>query len=137
MSVLRASLVPFLLLAGLLLSCTSPEPPYIRVIEPLALPDAPRIYLISNRNSQRMVESLNTNGLLIAKGISKANLLLRVNFGAKRKQTAECGQVRNLKYELRRANRLVLWIQGRGPTGKCADNIVDQMTAELARLLGS
>ena len=136
MSALRALLVPVVLLAGVLLSCTTPEAPYVRVIEPLALPEGPRIYIISNRDSQRIVESIEKSGLQIAKGISKANLLLRVNFGTDRRRTAECGQIRNVKYDLRRANRLVLWIQGRGPTGTCSDNIVDQMTTELARLLG-
>lgn len=133
MPALRVLLV---FLAGLLVSCATPEPPYVFVVEPLALAETPRLYVISNRDPERVVESLEKNGLEVTKGLREANLLLRVGFGADRKQTYECGQIRNVKYELRRANRLVLSIQGRGPTGKCDQNIVDQVSAELAHVLG-
>ena len=135
MSALRASRVAFLLVAGLLLSCSSFAGPYVRVVEPLALPDEPRIYVIANRDSQRVVDSLEASGLAVG-GLRRANLLLRVYFGGDRRNTSDCGQVRNLKYELRSERRLVIGIRGRGPTGRCGKNIVDQASAELARLLG-
>ena len=136
MSAPRASLVPFVLLVGLLLSCSTPRAPYVRIVEPLGLPEAPSIYILANRDPQRVIESLEESGIVIARGLRKANLLLRVSFGTSRKATNDCGRIRNVKYELSRANRLVLWIQGRGPTGRCSENIVDKASGELARLLG-
>ncbi len=136
MSTLRASLVPSILFAGLLLSCTSPEGPYVRIIEPLDLPEQPRIYVVSNRDPQRVVESFESNGLIMG-GFQKSNLLVRVNFGRDRRQTYECGQIRNLRYGVYLEKRLVISMRGRGPTGHCGENIVDRTSAELARLLGN
>lgn len=137
MSLRPTSLVRFSLLAALLVSCTTPEDPYTHIIEPLDLPDAPKVFVLSNLQNGRIVESLGTSGLEVTKTLGDANLLLRVRFGTSRGHTYECGNIRNLQYELRRANRLVLWMKGRGPTGRCGENIIDKMSVELATLVGT
>jgi hypothetical protein len=126
-------------LAGLigllfLVACITDVAPTTRVLRPLDLKRAPVLFVSANRDRDRVVDSLTRAGLFVTQQIRQANLVLEAKLGAK-KSDSPCGVVRNVIYLLRESGTPVLQIKGRGGTGWCPDNILNQISQKLARFL--
>jgi hypothetical protein len=127
-----AAFLGSLLLAG----CASPVPPVTRAHGPIqqGLPES--LYVQANRDREAVVASLERGGFEVAPDLRGATFMLTVRIG-KQRNSQDCGSLHNVVYELRYEAMPVAEIKGRGWTGTCYPNILDQSTAELLRLFGA
>ena len=132
---LYVSMVPLLSIAILTSSCSTRIPATITRRSPIALMADPRILLITNRQPQRITESLEMAGLRVfSKG--RADYTLVVVVGNNRSGSG-CGTVRNVAYTLSsNGMRELVTIKGRGATGRCEPNIFDDMSRKLVAQMG-
>jgi len=123
-------------LAGplLLAACIRDVSPTSRVLRPLRLADPPVLLVSANRDRERVVDALDRAGISTTEDLRRANLELEAKLGAK-KSDSPCGVVRNVVFIVRERGTPSLQIKGRGGTGACANNILQQMSQELERAL--
>jgi len=123
-------------LAGplLLAACITDVSPTSRVLRPLRLADPPVLLVSANRDRERVVDALDRAGISTTEDLRRANLELEAKLGAK-KSDSPCGVVRNVVFIVRERGTPALQIKGRGGTGACANNILQQMSQELERAL--
>jgi len=127
---LRTAAVLLLLMAA---GCTSPVAPRSTVYGPIE-PDIPRrIYVTTNGEREAILTYLELAGFSIESDPRNATFVLAVQLGSKR-DTRDCGAVRNVTYALSHSGVLIARIVGRGRFGRCSPNILSQMSQELARL---
>jgi hypothetical protein len=117
-------------------ACIADVAPTTQALGALRLQESPVLFVSAIRGRELVVDSLIRTGLSINEDIRKANLLLKVQLGAK-KSNSPCGVVRNVIYILLEGDTPVLQTKGRGGTGTCTNNIFNQMSQELARRLES
>ncbi len=125
-------------LAGslLLAACITEVSPTSRVLRPLRLAEPPILLVSANRDRERVVDALDRAGISTTEDLRRANLELEVKLGAK-KSDSPCGVVRNVVFIVRERGTPALQIKGRGGTGACANSILQQMSQELERVLGT
>jgi len=123
-------------LAGplLLAACITDVSPTSRVLRPLRLADPPVLLVSANRDRERVVDALDRAGISTTEDLRRANFELEAKLGAK-KSDSPCGVVRNVVFIVRERGTPALQIKGRGGTGACANNILQQMSQELERAL--
>ena len=124
-------LLVLLLSAIAVASCATQVPPTITMHPQIALDPDAALVVTSNRERPRVVRALGDAGLKIANGYQNAGYILRVRVGHTRGRS-DCGNNANVAYILKAAGRNVMVIKGRGRTGKCQPNILDEMSQELA-----
>jgi hypothetical protein len=117
-----------------LAACITDVAPLTRVLGPLDLHEPPILFVSANRDQEHVVDSLTRAGFAVTQELRSANLVLEARLGAK-KSDSPCGVVRNVIYILRERGTPILQLKGRGGTGLCPDNILDQMSQQLARPL--
>jgi hypothetical protein len=123
------------LIGALFLSaCIADVAPTTRVLGTLNLMESPVLFVSANRDREHVVESLTHAGFAVTEEIQKANLVLEAKLGTK-KSDSPCGVVRNVIYVLLEHGTPVLQLKGRGGTGWCPNNILNQMSRELAQSL--
>jgi len=123
-------------LAGplLLAACITDVSPTSRVLRPLRLADPPVLLVSANRDRERVVDALDRAGISTTEDLRRANFELEAKLGAK-KSDSPCGVVRNVVFIVRERGTPALQIKGRGGTGACTNNILQQMSQELERAL--
>ena len=128
---LYVSMVPLLSIAILTSSCSTRIPATVTRRSPIALMADPRSVLMTNRQPERITESLEMAGLRVfSKG--RADYTLVVVVGNNR-SSSSCGTVRNVAYTLSsKGMRELVTIKGRGATGRCDPNVFDDMSQTLA-----
>jgi hypothetical protein len=109
--------------------CTSHLAPTVTVHLTSRIDPEPHVFLIAGRDQERIQQSLRNAGVDLADEAS-GPYSLRVLLGFGRGAT-ECGEIRSLRYELRSDRHRILTIKGRGPTGTCEANILDEMSVAL------
>ena len=70
-------------------------------------------------------------GLRPTNAVQDANYVLEVRIGNSR-GSRSCGSTNNVAYTLSTRAQRVLVIKGRGQTGSCESNILDEMSRKLA-----
>jgi hypothetical protein len=129
---MRMPLLPLLVLSGSILStsCSTTVPATITWPPIPALDGEPAVFVIAVRQRESIKRSLEKAGVrVIESGIAPYSL--RVEIGSSR-GTRECGSKNNIVYLLSAYGSTVLSIKGRGWTGDCQDNMLDEMSALLA-----
>lgn len=119
-----------------LVACIADIAPTSRVLRPLRLAEAPVLLVSANRDRERVVDALGRAGISTSEDLRRANLELEAKLGSK-KSDSPCGVVRNVVFIVRERGTPALQIKGRGGTGACANNILQQMSQELERVLGT
>ena len=125
----------FILITLLCVSCATPVAPRTAIMSGADFSGRARVMLSSNHSYDRIRKSLVLAGIEQA-SIREANVIVDVTIGGPRSSgDSSCGRIANIRYVVRVDARIVANIVGRGPTGECEENIVDQMSASLAELL--
>ncbi len=124
-------------LAGILglfsISCTSQVPATV-TMHPIGLIDAKEpIYVIASTQRDRIVESLRKAGLKPSNKPGPGGYALNVKLGGSR-ASMDCGTLRNVAYVMTAGSARIVVLKGRGHTGTCDPNILDDMSALLASL---
>lgn len=114
-------------------ACSSRVNPMVTVGPTMPLTLEPKIYVIASSQVQRVHQAMTDAGLPPAKTREEANYLLQVNIGAYR-GSRDCGPTNNVAYILNAHNQRILVMKGRGRTGACKPNIIDDMSRTLASL---
>ncbi|GEM_PF-2483570 len=118
-----------------LVSCGSRVPPTVTLHPQMALDPDAAIYVTSNRQRERVMLAVQNAGLNVASEFRDARYSLRVKIGRSR-GGGECGANANVVYILDAIGRRAMVIKGRGRTGDCEPNILDEMSAKLAMGFG-
>ena len=130
------SIVLFSISFVLLLACTTRVPATVTQPPVSPLPKDAKIFLKAARDHARVQQSLQNAGFSLATEGSGAKYALLVKIGRWR-GSGECGTVNNVAYVLSTIDHRVMVIKGRGPTGTCPGNILDEMSRMLASYAGS
>ena len=104
----------------------------------VAVPEAglPVVFVTANAEQERVVQSLQASGIEVTGRIRDAEFLLTANLGNDWVASSEpCGPIRNVKFELRQNSKLVMLSKAKGWTGTCTPNVLDELSAEVARLI--
>ena len=122
-----------LLLAALLVlpACTSRVPATVTVGPLMPISQEPRIFLTASSRYERVQRAMVDAGLSLTASVQEANYVLDVRIGSSRGSN-ECGSTNNVVYILNGGNQRILVIKGRGRTGNCPSNILDEMSRKLA-----
>jgi hypothetical protein len=121
-----------LVLSGSMLStsCSTKVPATITRPPTAALDGEPAVFLVAVRQRESVQRSLEKAGVrVVESGVASYTLLVKI--GSSR-GTRECGSKSNISYSLSAHGSTVLGIKGRGWTGSCPDNMLDEMSALLA-----
>ena len=136
---MAARMITLLLLfltVGSLPACSSIVPPTITRTPQVTLrADAP-MFLIAHRQRERIARSLMDAGLQVSSQNENDGYELIVKVGRGRGGSS-CGSTANVAYILRSNRRNVLVIKGRGKTGACTPNMLDDMSLYLAETMGT
>ena len=121
----------------LVFGCSSPVPATVTRAPTTPLQANPTIALQANKQRPRVAESLRNAGLRLADSQSEAeDYLLTVNVG-RIQRNKTCGGFGNVAYILADGGRYTLVVKGRGFTGSCIPNLLDEMSEMLATYFGS
>ena len=113
-------------------SCASEVPATITRHSSIPLSANAKIFLMANRQHERIAQSLKTAGLPVSNEWDGGGYTLTVKLGSRR-SSKDCGSVQNVSYSLGgMGQRRLLAIKGRGATGECEPNIFDDMSRTLA-----
>ena len=135
---MTARMITFLLLlvaAGSLAACSSTVPPTITRTPQVALRADSPVFLVAIRQRERVAQSLMAAGVEVSSRVENDGYTLIVKIGRGRGGTS-CGTTANVAYILRSYGRNVLVIKGRGKTGDCTPNMLDDMSLRLAKMMG-
>ncbi len=113
------------------LACTSPVPATVTRGPTSVLNTEPTMLVRAPKQAERIAQSLRDAGLMPATAATGANYELTVSIGRSRR-TRPCGPLANVSYILSHNASRVLVIKGRGQTGTCSPNILDDMSRRLA-----
>ena len=91
-------------------ACIADVAPTTQALGALRLQESPVLFVSANRGKELVVDSLIRTGLSVTEDFRKANLLLKVQLGAK-KSNSPCGVVRNVIYILLEGDTPVLQTQ--------------------------
>ena len=122
--------------AVLVSGCTSPVPATVTRAPTTALKANPAMFLQANKQQPRVAESLRNAGLRLAESYSKADYILNVNVG-RIQRNKDCGGFGNVAYILDGRGGHTMVVKGRGFSGSCNPNILDEMSQKLASYFGS
>ena len=132
-------MITFLLLLvviGSLPSCTSTVPPTITRTPQVALRGDAPVFLIAKRQRERVAQSLTRAGIELSNRLEDDSYTLIVKIGRGR-GVSSCGVTANVAYILRSSyGRNIMVIKGRGRTGDCTPNMLDDMSRRLAATMG-
>jgi hypothetical protein len=121
-----------LVLSGSILSmsCSTTVPATITWSLSTPLDGEPAVFVVAVSQREPINRSLEKAGVrVIESGVAPYSL--RVKIGSSR-GTRECGSKNNVNYLLSAYGSTVLGMKGRGWTGDCQDNMLDEMSALLA-----
>ncbi len=121
---------------GSVISCASDVPPTVTRNYGFPIEKKMDIFVMTPDERPRITESLTKVGLKPVEARTTVGYTLDIRLGGNRR-TQACGSVRNVTYILSGPTGRMLVIKGRGPTGTCQPNILDQMSAKLASLATS
>ena len=93
------------------------------------------IFVTANRERPRVALALVNAGLNVAEDYKDARYSLRVKIGRSRGGSS-CGSNANVAYILDVIGQRAMVIKGRGRTGECQPNILDDMSRRLAAAFG-
>lgn len=131
---MRARIV-ILVLASLVVAsvpaCSSKVPPTVTMPPRITIDPSASIYVSSNRNIDRVVQSLRDAGLRVTNTLEGNSYALVVKVGRGR-GSSKCGTTANVVYILNYAGQRVMILKGRGKTGDCAPNAFNEMSNMLA-----
>lgn len=117
--------------SALATGCSTTVPATITRPPAAALDDEPAVFLVAVRQRDAVKRSLVRAGIrVVESGVAPYNL--KVKIGSSRGNQA-CGTKNNVVYSLSARGRTLLGMKGRGWTGDCPENILDEMSALLAR----
>lgn len=129
--VFLALLVALATLAG----CGTRVPATVTLHPKVFLDPGRPIYVTANREFARVVLAVRNAGLNVATDLSEDHYRLRVKIGRSR-GGGSCGANANVAFTLDAAGRPAMMIKGRGLTGHCEPNILNEMSAKLAMGFG-
>ena len=116
---------------ALSMACSSPVAPTTTVEPHSPLERGAALYVTANRQRPRVVQALRSAGLKTTDQMQSGTYTLVVKVG-KSRGSQPCGTTNNVVYDLRSAGGRVLVIKGRGQTGTCKPNVLDDMSKKLA-----
>jgi hypothetical protein len=90
----------------------------------------PRIFVTASSQLERTKESMTKNRFTLVGSEREANYLLQVDIGSPR-DPLDCGATNEVTYTLSAGPERVLVIKGRGKTGSCEPNVLDDMSLHL------
>ena len=94
------------------------------------------VYVIAARQKKEIIASLKSEGIMVVENRLQGSYLLRVTLGVEQGYR-DCGKLSNVIYALRHDKRSVLEIRGKGWTGTCDPNILEDMSRKLREALSS
>jgi len=130
-----ALVLSFLLLlpVGFMSGCASDVAPTVSRSPSAPFKKNAPIYVLAATQRARVLQSLTDAGLNVSDELGAGGYSLTVKIGSSRK-TLDCGTVNNVVYIMNASGAQYLVMKGRGPTGSCQPNILDDMAKELATL---
>ena len=132
---LTATLLVLVVLAACLhLSCATEIPASTRVIGTLRVAKPPRIFLTADEEEEKIAKALRDAGLIFAESLDAADLVVVAKLGPIRHRV-RCGSIRDLKLQVKQMTQIKLVVAGRGYSGECPTEIIDDCAAEFARIL--
>ena len=90
----------------------------------------PRIFVSASSQLERTKESMTKNRFTLVDSERDANYLLEVDIGSPR-APLDCGATNDVSYTLSAGAERVIVIKGRGKTGTCEPNVLDDMSLHL------
>ncbi len=126
---LGLALLPLLALAA----CTPAAPPLDAAT---ALPTGPRtpIFVTAARHKVEVKQALAAAGFRLVDELSDDALLLRATIGIDQGEQA-CGTMNNVRLQLRHQGDNVAEVAGKGWTGSCQPNLLEELSRKLWRHL--
>ncbi|ATG90653.1 hypothetical protein [Methylomonas koyamae] len=117
----------------MLTACTAAVPP---LDTPTALPNGrlTPIFVTAARQKAEVKPALAAAGFRVVDALSDDALLLRATIGIDQGEQA-CGTMNNVRLQLRRESNTVAEVAGKGWTGSCQPNILDELSRKLWRQL--
>lgn len=135
MSARMITLLILLVAIGSLTACSTTVPPTITRMRHFVLRADSPVFLIANRQRERVVRSLLEAGFELSSKLDSDTYSLVVEIGRAR-WGSSCGVGANVAYILSSYGQNVLVIKGRGKTGDCTPNMLDDMSFRLAETIG-
>ena len=116
--------------------CTTPVPPTVTRPPTTSLNAHPAIYLQANVQRPRILDSLHGARIRTTASFEEADYILAVDVG-ERRVNMKCGGMHNIVYVLSSDGFQLMEIKGRGLTGDCIPNLLDDMSQTLATYFGN
>jgi hypothetical protein len=113
-----------------LAACANTVPPRTTWGPSHAINLEPRIFVAASSQLERTKESMTKNRFTLVPSEREANYLLQVDIGSPR-APLDCGATSDVSYTLSAGSERVLVIKGRGKTGTCEPNVLDDMSLHL------
>lgn len=122
------------LVFALLPSCSTPVPATVAFGPSIRMTEEPTVAVTANEQRVQVEESLRAAGLIVARD-RPSNYWLQVDVGSSR-GSQPCGRMANVRYTLSQRGERILVIKGRGPTGSCNPNVLDDMSRLMESYFG-
>jgi len=121
---------------ALLPACSTTVPATVTWGPSMEVTAGREVSVSANEQSARVQRSLSDAGLVVSDRGAAAPYQLRVDIGSSRGSRQGCGSINNVRYILNKGRMRVLVIKGRGPTGECQSNTLDDMSRLLESYFG-
>jgi hypothetical protein len=116
------------------IACAVPVPPTVTQQADAAIDPQANFLVLANRQREAVVASLEKVGIKVVSDYSTMNYALEVRLGRSR-ESKPCGTVHNVSYGVTAFGQRLIIIKGRGATGSCDPNILDDMSRKLVEII--
>jgi hypothetical protein len=113
-------------------ACSSTIPAKVTRAPPMPIDASAGFFVTATQQRDRVAQSLVNAGFTTTDAWADATYSLNAKFGGSR-STDPCGTVNNVIYELYFQGQRVMVVKGRGATGACEPNILDEMAEQIRK----
>jgi hypothetical protein len=131
----RSISIAVVTVVALAAACSSTIPARVTRPPPLPIDANAAFFVTATQQRDRVAQSLVNSGFTATDAWADATYSLNAKFGGSR-STDPCGSVNNVVYEIYFQGQRVMVIKGRGATGACHPNILDEMAQAIRKHAG-
>ena len=117
------------------MACASTAPARVTRAPRVPLDANAHFFVTATQQRDRVLQSLDNANLVSTDEWADARYSLEVKFGGSRSKDS-CGSVHNVIYRIYEDSRRIMEVKGRGATGACHPNILDDLSRVLAQHAG-
>jgi hypothetical protein len=129
---MRYIIIGWVIALSIAAACTSTVPPRVTRAPSWPLDANAHFFVTATEQRDRVLQSLDNANLVSTDDWADARYSLEVKFGSSRSKDL-CGTVHNVVYQVYENARSIMVVKGRGATGACYPNILDDLSRVLAQ----